>query len=134
MFFIPDFSPTRDFARSLDANDPLTRFRERFHLPTRPDGQPAVYLCGHSLGLQPQRARDIVLAELDAWASHAVEGHFRGDYPWYTYPKLLRGPASRLVGAKPNEVVFMNGLTINLHLMLATFYRPEKQRYRILLD
>src|SRR5688572_25007856 len=113
MYLIPGFSPDRDFARSLDAADPLGRFRERFHLPARPDGRPAIYLCGHSLGLQPRRARDLVLAELDAWATLGVEGHFKSDAPWYTYHELLRGPGARLVGARPHEVVFMNGLTVN---------------------
>ena len=134
MYFTPDFSPSRDLARSLDAADPLAHFRERFHLPSRPDGNPAVYFCGHSLGLQPRRAREILLGELDAWAAHGVEGHFRGDSPWYIYHKLLRGPAARLVGARPHEVVFMNGLTVNLHLLLATFYRPDGDRRRILID
>src|SRR5262245_41083689 len=134
MSFIPGFSPERDFARTLDAADPLRRFRERFHLPPGPDGSPAIYFCGHSLGLQPRRAREVVLAELDAWATHGVEGHFRSDAPWYTYHQLLREPGARLVGGKPHEVVFMNGLTVNLHLMLATFYHPGVEHYRILID
>ncbi len=134
MYFTPDFSTTRDFAQALDAADPLAAFRQRFHLPKRPDGEPAIYFCGHSLGLQPRRAREVVLAELDAWADHAVEGHFLGDAPWYTYHELLRGPGARLVGARPDEVVFMNGLTVNLHLMFATFYRPDRERWRILID
>jgi kynureninase len=134
MFFTPGFAPHRDFARALDEADPLSGFRERFLLPKRPDGEPAVYFCGHSLGLQPRRARDIVLAELDAWAEHGVEGHFRGDHPWYTYHKLLRGPGARLAGGRPHEVVFMNGLTVNLHLMLATFYSSQGERNCILID
>jgi kynureninase len=134
VYFTPDFSKTRDFAQALDRGDPLAAFRERFCLPKRPGGEPAIYFCGHSLGLQPRRARDVVLAELDAWADHAVEGHFRADAPWYTYHELLRGPGARLVGGRPHEVVFMNGLTVNLHLLLATFYRPDRERWRILID
>src|SRR3954452_78348 len=134
MSFISGFSPCRDLALHLDQSDPLSHLRQRFCLPRRPDGQTAIYLCGHSLGLQPRAARDLVLAELDAWAEQGVEGHFRGDTPWYSYHELLRGPAARLVGARPDEVVFMNGLTVNLHLMLATFYRPAEGRFRILID
>ncbi len=120
--------PGEDYARALDAADPLAHFRERFHVPT------GVYLCGHSLGLQPRAARELVAQELDAWAAHAVEGHFRGDAPWYSYHELVRDSGARLVGAEPGEVVFMNSLTVNLHLMLATFYRPTRDRYRIVTD
>src|SRR2546422_401771 len=107
MVFTPGFSASAEFAHTLDAVDPLGRFRERFILPPGPDGRPATYLCGHSLGLQPRRARDLVLAELDAWARHGVEGHFKSDAPWYSYHELLREPGARLVGARPDEVVFM---------------------------
>src|SRR5262245_34874494 len=134
MVFTPGFSADADLARALDAADPLGRFRERFFLPEGPGGGPAIYFCGHSLGLQPRRARELVVGELDAWARHGVGGHFLGEAPWYSYHELLRGPAARLVGARPDEVVFMNGLTVNLHLMLATFYRPDGERYRILID
>jgi kynureninase len=134
MFFTPSFSTERDFARQLDALDPLSRFRDRFHLPRRETGEPAIYFCGHSLGLQPRATRELVLAELDAWARLGVEGHFHGDIPWYSYHELLRAPGARLVGALPEEVVYMNGLTVNLHLLLATFFRPTHQRHVILID
>jgi kynureninase len=134
MPFTPDFSVAEDLARHLDASDPLAAFRERFHLPRRPDGSPLIYFCGHSLGLMPRSARTLVLQELDAWAEHGVEGHFRGDAPWYSYHELVRDAGARLVGARPDEVVFMNGLTVNLHLMFATFYRPTAERFRILID
>jgi kynureninase len=126
------FEPTEVFARSLDERDPLSSFRDRFHLPKRPDGRPFVYLCGHSLGLQPKAARAVVEQDLDAWAELGVEGHFHGPAPWYTYHEPLREPGARLVGAIPDEVVFMNGLTVNLHLLFATFYRPHGGRFRIL--
>jgi kynureninase len=126
--------PEEDYARHLDATDPLAYFRDRFLIPPGPDSQPCVYLCGHSLGLQPRAARDLVTQELDDWAALGVEGHFRGRSPWFSYHELVRDAGARLVGAEPGEVVFMNSLTVNLHLMLATFYRPTRERFRILTD
>jgi kynureninase len=123
-----------DFARHLDAADPLAYFRDQFLIPPGPDGKPCVYLCGHSLGLQPKAAREFVTQELDDWATLGVEGHFRGKSPWYDYHELFRDVGARLVGAKPGEVVFMNSLTVNLHLMLATFYQPTRERYCIVTD
>ncbi len=128
------FLPGEPFARELDAADPLGPFRDQFLLPRRPDGTPHIYLCGHSLGLQPKGARALVEQELDDWARLGVEGHFRGKTPWYTYHETLRDAGARLVGALPHEVVFMNSLTVNLHLMLATFYRPVGERRCILID
>jgi kynureninase len=128
------FEPGEAFALSLDAADPLARFRDEFHIPLRPDGQPTIYLCGNSLGLQPRGARRYVEVELDAWAKLGVEGHFKEDSPWYSYHELFREPGARLVGARSGEVVMMNSLTVNLHLMLTTFYRPAGRRTRILTD
>jgi kynureninase len=128
------FQPDESFARHLDATDPLSRFREHFHLPRRPDGTPALYFCTHSLGLAPKAARCFVDQELTRWADLGVEAHFQGDPPWYTYQEALRPALARLVGARPGEVVLMNGLTVNLHLMLETFYRPTSERHAILLD
>ncbi len=128
------FQPDEAFARALDEADPLRRFREQFHLPCRPDGSPILYFCGHSLGLQPKSARAFVEQELDAWARLGVEAHFHGDHPWYSYHELFRDSGARLVGALPGEVVFMNSLTVNLHLLMRTFYRPSASRYRIVLD
>jgi kynureninase len=121
-------------ARRLDAEDPLRQFRSLFHIPRRPDGSDVVYLCGNSLGLQPRGARALVEQELDDWARLGVEGHFHGRTPWYGYHEVFRDVGARLVGAVPGEVVFMNGLTVNLHLMLATFYRPTADRFAILSD
>jgi kynureninase len=126
--------PGESFARRLDAEDPLRSFRGQFLLPRRPDGTPVVYLCGHSLGLQPAAARALVEQELDDWARLGVEGHFRGKTPWYSYHETLRDAGARLVGGLPREVVFMNSLTVNLHLLLATFYRPAGRRRCILTD
>jgi kynureninase len=126
--------PDESFARQLDAEDPLRGYRGRFLLPSRADGQPLVYFCSHSLGLQPRSTRELLNQELDAWAQFGVEAHFRGEAPWYTYLDTLREPGARLVGAQSQEVVWMNGLTINLHLMMTTFYRPNRERSLILME
>jgi kynureninase len=128
------FSSDEDFARQLDAEDPLRHFRERFHLPLGADGKPLIYLAGNSLGLMPKSARPIVEQELDDWAKLAVDAHLDGATPWYSYHETLREPTARLVGARPNEVICMNSLTVNLHLMMATFYRPTKSRNKILME
>lgn len=130
----PDFKPDEDFARQLDSADPLAGLRERFCLPTRRDGQPAIYLCSNSLGLMPAAAREAIGEELDAWAAMGVDGHFHARRPWYTYGENYRDAHARLVGARPREVVAMNGLTINLHLMMETFYRPTESRFKILME
>lgn len=121
-------------ARARDAADPLRGFRERFALPLDPRGAPLVYLCGHSLGLQPLAARQLVIEELDAWAQRAVEGHEQGGRPWVPYHENLRDGLAALTGAHPGEVVAMNSLTVNLHLMFASFYRPVGERRRILIE
>ncbi len=131
---VDDFQPDEAFARQLDAADPLRHCRDLFLVPPRPDGRPAVYFCGHSLGLQPRAVRGIVEEELDAWANHAVDAHFRKPRPWYDYHESFRKSGARLVGAREGEVVFMNSLTVNLHLMLTTFYRPTRARGCILID
>lgn len=123
-----------DMALELDRNDPLARFRDRFHIPTNPDGRPCVYLCGNSLGLQPKGVRALIEQELDDWARLGVEGHFKGHAPWYSYHEQFRETGARLVGARQGEVVFMNSLTVNLHLLMATFYRPAGSRTKLLID
>jgi kynureninase len=128
------FQPEESFALGLDAAEPLRHFRDQFHIPSRPDGRPVLYFCGHSLGLQPRGARALVEQELEAWARLGVEGHFQGERPWYSYHENFRERGARLVGARPGEVVFMNSLTVNLHLMMRTFYRPTPTRYRVLMD
>ncbi len=129
-----DFDRREEYARYLDAVDPLRGWRDQFCLPADQTGRPLVYLCGHSLGLQPRGVRLLIEQELDDWARLGVEGHFRGASPWYAYHELFREWGAQLVGARPGEVVMMNSLTVNLHLMLATFYRPTKTRYKILID
>ncbi len=134
MAYPRSFQSEESFADHLDALDPLSRYRDLFFLPTRTDGRPAIYFASHSLGLQPKAVRACMEQELDNWAHLGVEGHFQGDTPWYTYQGLLRESAARLVGAEPGEVILMNGLTINLHLMMETFYRPDKRRCKIVIE
>src|SRR5437879_7110512 len=128
------FSADENFARQLDAEDPLRGFRENFSLPLGNNGKPVIYFAGNSLGLMPKSARQIVEEELDNWAKLGVDAHHAAGTPWYTYQEALREPTSRLVGAKPLEVICMNSLTVNLHLMMATFYRPTKSRFKILME
>src|SRR5438067_2682252 len=128
------FSADEDFARQLGAEDPLRHFREKFHLPLGADGGPLIYFAGNSLGLMPKAARTVVERELDVWAKRAVDAHHAADTPWYSYHETLREPTARLVGAQPNEVICMNSLTVNLHLMMATFYRPTKSRFKVLME
>src|SRR4029453_4028203 len=128
------FSAEENFARQLDAEDPLSQFRERFHLPLGKDGKPVIYFAGNSLGLMPKGARAIVEEELDNWAKFGVEAHHATGTPWYSYHETLRGPTARLVSAQPREVICMNSLTVNIHLMMATFFRPTKSRFKILME
>lgn len=128
------FLPTAEYAQHLDAVDPLAVWRERFYIPKGQDGAECIYLCGNSLGLQPKATRDYLDRELERWARLGVEGYWQGDDPWLTYAAALAPPLARLVGARPLEVVAMNTLSVNLHLMLATFYRPDKSRYKIIMD
>lgn len=128
------FSTDERSALQLDSEDPIRHFRERFHLPVGKDGKPLIYLAGNSLGLMPKTARKVVEQELDDWAALAVDAHLNAETPWYSYHETLREPAARLVGAQPNEVICMNSLTVNLHLMMATFYRPTKARFKILME
>lgn len=122
------------FAKRLDEQDPLGRFRAEFAIPARPDGEPSIYFNGNSLGLMPRKARAYVEQEMDDWARLGVDGHFHGKTPWYAYHEVFRDSWARLVGAKPGEVVTMNSLTVNLHLMMATFYRPTVGRHSILIE
>jgi kynureninase len=121
-------------ALARDAADPLAAFRDEFLIPRNADGTEQVYLCGNSLGLQPRATRQAVLDELDDWQALAVEAHFRGRHPWMPYHEFVRDDLAALVGALPHEVVAMNSLTVNLHLMMASFYRPTPERHAILIE
>jgi kynureninase len=128
------FQPGRDFAAALDRGDPLARFRDEFHIPRRANGEEEIYFAGNSLGLLPRRTFTHVEEELAKWRRLAVKAHFEGENPWMPYHELLAPPMARLVGAAPSEVVTMNSLTVNLHLMMASFYRPTRERHRILFE
>ena len=116
---------SEDYARSLDAADPLRRFRDQFHFPVI-DGREVLYFTGNSLGLQPKGARKAIETELDDWAQWGVEGHFHARNPWYSYHERFTDDAAAIVGALPREVVLMNALTVNLHLLMVSFFRPNK--------
>jgi kynureninase len=122
------------FADEMDAADPLASFRGRFHIPKQPDGSETIYFTGNSLGLQPKTAREYVDQELDDWATLAVEGHLHARHPWLPYHEFLTERMSHIVGAMPVETVVMNSLTVNLHLMMVSFYRPAGDRTRILVE
>jgi len=130
----PSFRPDEAFARELDEADPLRRFRNEFLFPKGEGGEPVRYFAGNSLGLEPRRARGAILHELEEWGSRGVDGHLEAATPWYTYHENVRGPLARLVGAHEPEVVAMNGLTVNLHLLLVSFYRPTAERYKIVIE
>ncbi|MCS6874327.1 MAG: kynureninase [Pyrinomonadaceae bacterium] len=129
-----NFEASKSFAQMLDETDPLKTFRDKFYIPKTPDGKQVIYLCGNSLGLQPKIARSYIEQELEDWAKLAVEGHFKARNPWMPYHELLTKQMAEIVGAKPIEVVVMNSLTVNLHLLMVSFYRPNKQRYKIIIE
>lgn len=129
-----DFLMAREQALELDSLDPLGKFREQFWIPKKADGTEQLYFCGNSLGLQAKTVKNAVLEELESWKNQGVEGHFKGNRPWLSFNQRLREPMAALVGAKPEEVVFMNTLTVNLHLMMISFYRPGPQRNRIVIE
>ena len=130
----PPFASGLDFARQMDRRDPLAHVRGKFHIPKSAGGADEIYLCGHSLGLQPRIAGDYVAAALDDWRRLGVKGHFDGEYPWLPYHEFLGPPMAELVGAEDGEVVTMNSLTANLHFMMVSFYRPTAERHRILIE
>ncbi len=130
----PGFTAERACAEALDAEDPLAGFRDEFLFPRDDEGRPLVYLCGNSLGLQPQRAGRYVREELEDWAALGVDGHLRARRPWLPYHRLATDGLAALTGAEPREVVAMNTLTVNLHLLMASFYRPAGERHCILIE
>jgi len=123
-----------DAARALDSADPLAKYRNQFFIPPGPDGQDCLYFTGNSLGLQPRRVQAMIQEELDEWARLGVQGHMEGQRPWMPYHENFTELNARLVGAKPHEVVQMNSLTVNLHLMMVSFYRPTPERPVILIE
>lgn len=131
---ITSFQPTHSFTRELDAADPLKKYRDKFHIPKKSNGEDAIYFSGNSLGLQPKTVREYVEQELEDWAKLGVHGHLGARKPWIPYHEFLAEQTARLVGAKPIEVVVMNSLTVNLHLMMVSFYQPTPQRHKIVIE
>ena len=121
------------FAKQLDQEDALKKFRQQFHIPLH-NNKEVIYFTGNSLGLQPKTTASYIQEELNDWAKHGVEGHFQAKKPWFSYHELLSEKAAKVVGALPSEVVLMNQLSINIHLMMVSFYRPTAQRYKILCE
>lgn len=122
------------YAQKLDIEDPLKEYRENFYIPKQENGEPHVYLCGNSLGLQPKQTKSYIEQELEDWKKYGVEGHLNAKNPWLPYHEFLTDKMAKVVGAKPIEVVVMNTLSVNLHLLMASFYRPTKERYKILIE
>ncbi len=128
------YEDSREFAASLDQQDALAAYRDKFHFPRTVNGRSCVYLCGNSLGLQPKSTRKFVCDELEHWADYAVEGHFHPDTRWISYPARAKAGFAELLGALPAEVVAMNTLTVNLHVLMASFYRPDNKKHKILIE
>lgn len=127
------YENTLEFARSMDEQDALKHYRNEFLFP-KIEGKQCLYFAGNSLGLQPKKVRQFIVEELEDWEKWGVEGHFEARHPWLPYHEFLTESTARLVGAKPEEVVVMNTLTVNLHLMMVSFYRPDKKRFKILVE
>ena len=129
-----NYKNTLEFALELDANDELQHYRNEFHIPLQKNGKEHIYLCGNSLGLQAKRTAAFINQELADWATFGVKGHFHAKNPWMPYHEFLTESYSKIVGAKQSEVVAMNTLTVNLHLMMVSFYRPTENRYKIIIE
>jgi len=128
-----NYENSPEFAKRLDSEDAIKHFREYFHIPQY-NGKDKIYFSGNSLGLQPKTAEEYVLQELQDWAKLGGEGHFEARRPWFPYHEIFPQQLSKIIGCIPDEVVVMNSLTINLHLMLVSFYRPSKERYKIICE
>ena len=124
---------SESFAKQLDKADEISHFRNRFHIPQFA-GKDTHYFTGNSLGLQPKSVKELVNEELDSWAEHGVEGHFEGKRPWFHYHKFTKAMMAKIVGGQASEVVVMNSLTVNLHLMMVSFYQPTKSRFKIITE
>jgi|TARA_B100000497_G_scaffold68137_1_gene76822 kynureninase len=123
-----------DYAKQLDQEDPISYLRNQFHIPRDKHGKEWLYFTGNSLGLQPKITSKYIEQELDDWANFGVEGHFEAKNPWLSYHELLTDTMAKVVGAKPIEVVVMNTLTTNLHLLMVSFYQPSKTKYKIIIE
>ncbi|CAN5359219.1 kynureninase [soil metagenome] len=130
----PIFEASESFARKMDEQDSLKYFREKFYIPKQSNGEDVIYLTGNSLGLQPKQTREYIEQELKDWETLGVEGHFAAKNPWMPYHEILTEKMAKIVGAKPIETVVMNALTVNLHLLMVSFYRPTSARYKIVIE
>lgn len=128
------FEPHLEFALNLDRNDPLAKYRTAFHIPKDEHGNDWLYFTGNSLGLQPKSTKAAIEQELNDWANLGVEGHFEAKNPWMPYHEYLTERMAKIVGAKPLEVVVMNTLSANLHLLMVSFFNPTKKRHKILIE
>jgi len=128
-----EYQNSAEFAQQLDEQDALNSFRQQFLIPQHA-GKDAIYLCGNSLGLQPKATQQYIAHQLSNWQNLAVEGWFQGDDPWLQYHKQMLQPLANIVGAQPAEVTIMNSLTVNLHLLMVSFYQPTPKRYKILME
>ena len=128
-----NYKNTLEFARKLDQKDPLSSYREKFHIPLHKNKE-VIYMSGNSLGLQPKKVKEYVNQELEDWAALGVNGHSNAQNPWIPYHEFLSESYAKIVGAKETEVIAMNTLTVNLHLMMVSFYRPTKERYKIVIE
>lgn len=128
------FQNSLEYAKKQDAEDSLASFRNKFHLPKNEKGETLIYLCGNSLGLQPKITSEYIKEELTDWANLGVEGHVEGKHPWLPYHEFLTENMAKIVGAKPSEVIVMNTLTTNLHLMMVSFFQPTKTKYKIVVE
>ena len=122
------------FAQKMDAQDLLKTFREKFYIPKQSNGEEVIYFTGNSLGLQPKKTRGYIEQELEDWETLGVEGHFKAKNPWMPYHELLTEQMASVIGAKPIETVVMNSLTVNLHLLMVSFYRPTATRHKIVIE
>ncbi len=130
---LPNFEASIEFAKQQDKQDSLAHFKDLFHFPQH-NNQPAIYFCGNSLGLQPKSVAAAIETELNTWKELAVGGYFKGPNPWLRYQEYLKPSLAKLVGAKETEVSAMNALTVNLHLLMLSFYRPTKDRFKIIME
>ncbi len=134
VFYLMTYQNSLDYAKQLDREDPLSYLRKEFHIPRDKHGKEWLYFTGNSLGLQPKITEKYIRQELEDWANLGVEGHFEAKNPWLSYHELLTDTMAKIVGAKPIEVVVMNTLTTNLHLLMVSFYQPTKTKYKIIIE
>jgi kynureninase len=129
-----EFEASASFAAKMDTTDPLREFRKKFFIPKKSDGEEVLYFTGNSLGLQPRTTREYIEQELKDWETLGVEGHFQAKRPWMPYHEIVTEQMAKIVGAKPIETVAMNSLTVNLHLLMVSFYRPTNERHKIVIE